>query len=67
MQRHRFKVGQMVNFHPNERNPPPTVNGYEVRRLLPSEDGQNQYQIKSVSEIAPRIAKERDLSPRRAT
>lgn len=64
MSNHLFKVGQIVDFHPNRRSLSPAIGGYEVLRLLPTEEGENQYQIKSKTESVQRIAKERDLSLR---
>lgn len=35
---------------------------YTIIKLLPPENGQNQYRIKGVSEVFERMAKETDLS-----
>ena len=62
MARHKFKVGQVVDFA-EPRLAMPTVRGrYEIVRLLPSDGSQFQYRIKAVGESLERMAKEGQLS-----
>jgi len=62
MARHKFKVGQVVDFA-QPRLAMPTVRGqYEIVRLLPSDGSQFQYRIKARGELFERIAKESQLS-----
>jgi hypothetical protein len=63
--KHKFKVGQRVDFMPNKIELVGSAREYEIMRLLPSEDGQLQYRIKTSSETFERVAKESQLSPRR--
>jgi hypothetical protein len=64
--RHKFKVGQLVDFSPGrgasgmETSP----RQFRVVRLLPAEEGQSQYRIKSVRGDFERVAKENQLSQR---
>jgi hypothetical protein len=60
--RHKFKVGQVVDFTA-PRLSLPTVGRYEIIRLLPSDGGQFQYRIKAVNEPFERMAKEGQLTP----
>jgi len=60
--RHKFKVGQVVDFA-EPRLAMPTVRGrYEIVCLLPSDGSQMQYRIKAVGESLERMAKEGQLS-----
>jgi hypothetical protein len=61
MARHKFKVGQVVDFAA-PRLSLPTVGRYEIMRLLPSDGDQFQYRIKAVGESFERMAKEGQLS-----
>lgn len=62
MARHKFKVGQVVEFAA-PRLSMRTIGGkYEVVRLLPWDGGEFQYRIKAVGESFERIAKESQLS-----
>ena len=57
MSGHKYKIGQLVNYHGRER-----ASGYQVTQLLPPEDGAFQYRIKNNNEPHERVAKERELS-----
>jgi len=59
---HRFKVGQRVNFRPARIELPASIRQYVIVRLLPSEEGQMLYRIKSPSENFERVAREDQLS-----
>lgn len=59
----KFKIGQMVNFHP-ARPSVPVSNEYKILRLLPREGREQEYRIKSVAELFERIARESELSRR---
>ena len=59
---HKFKVGQMVNYSPGRSSMLASSREYKIVRLLPPEDGQNQYRIKGIAETFERMAKESDLS-----
>jgi len=60
----KFKVGQLVEFHPVRASLPASSREYKILRLLPREGLEQEYRIKSVSEIFERIAKESELSRR---
>ncbi len=61
---HKYKLGQTVQFIPGRSSMSATSREYKVTRLLPPENGQNQYRIKGISETFERVAKESDLSRR---
>lgn len=62
MARHKFKVGEVVDFN-QRRLALPTVRGrYEIVRLLPSDGSQFQYRIKACGESFERMAQESQLS-----
>jgi hypothetical protein len=61
MAQHRFKVGQMVNYHGSHLGVPASSREYKIVRQLPIEAGDLQYRIKSPAEAFERVAKERDL------
>jgi hypothetical protein len=64
MSQHKFKVGQIVDYHANHRGLPASLKAYTITRQLPSDGTDLQYRIKSVGETFERIAKERDLGRR---
>jgi hypothetical protein len=64
MTRHKFKVGQVVNYSPNRMSMSASSRGYEIKRLLPREGVELLYRIKSPTETFERVAKEQDLSRR---
>jgi len=63
MARHRYKVGQAVDFSPGRWGPPASAREYKVLRLLPFEGGDLLYRIKSSAETFERVAKESELTP----
>ena len=64
MTRHKFKVGQMVDYNPNRMSLSASSRGYEVRRLLPREGIEFLYRIKSPIETFERVVREQELSQR---
>jgi hypothetical protein len=62
MARHRYKVGQSVDFSPGRLSPPASSREYKILRLLPVEHGNLLYRIKSTAETFERVAKESELS-----
>jgi hypothetical protein len=64
MSRHKYKVGQTVDYQPNRTGTSSGSPGYKILRLLPLEGGDLLYRIKSPSESFERVAKEQDLSRR---
>jgi len=64
MSRHKYKVGQAVDFSPGGRwGLPAASREYKILRLLPFEGDDLLYRIKSSAETFERIAKERELAP----
>ena len=59
--RHKYKVGQMVDFIPSRAAVPASVRAYKILRLLPQEGGEPLYRIKTIAEAFERIAKESEL------
>ena len=57
MSRHKFKVGQLVNFISRDG----ASGAYQVTQLLPPEGEVFQYRIKNVNEPHERIANESEL------
>jgi hypothetical protein len=66
MVRHKFKVGQVVDYSPNRMGLSASSRGYEIKRLLPREGVDLLYRIKSPTETFERVAKEQDLARRSA-
>jgi hypothetical protein len=67
MARHKFKVGQVVDYTPLRLGGQSASRQYEVVRLLPADSadsGELQYRVKSKSEMFERVAKESELSRR---
>ena len=62
MAAHKFKVGQSVRFTPGKMSPRAGGQAYTIMRVLPAEDGEYRYRIKSVYEPYERIARESELS-----
>ena len=62
MTRHKFKVGQVVDFAAPRLSMRTAGRQYEVVRLLPSDGDQYQYRIKAVGESFERMVKEGQLS-----
>jgi hypothetical protein len=63
MPRHRFKVGQAVDFTPGRWGLPASSREYKVLKLMPFEGGDLLYRIKSATETFERVAKESELTP----
>jgi hypothetical protein len=62
MTRHKFAVGQIVDFDRKLSQSPRSTGPYEVTRVLPSEDASSQtYCIKSKAEPFERSAKEYEI------
>ena len=57
MSGHKFKIGQLVNYHGPERAP----GVYQITQLLPPEGDTFQYRIKSRNEPHERVVKEKEL------
>jgi hypothetical protein len=64
MARHKFKLGQLVDFSPARSGVPTGGRQYEILRLLPVEAGEFLYRVKARGETYERIAKESELSRR---
>ena len=60
----KFKIGQLVDFRPVRASFPASSREYKILRLLPREGVEQEYRIKSVTEIFERIARESELSRR---
>jgi hypothetical protein len=56
-------VGQLVNYSAKV-GVPASSGGYTIMRLLPPEEGQFLYRIKSSGETFERVAREQDLRQR---
>ncbi len=61
---HKFKIGQLVYFHPKKSNSAAGAPSgpYQITRRLPAVDGEFQYAIKSAYEDHERIARESELT-----
>jgi hypothetical protein len=61
---HKFKIGQLVYFHPEGVGRVDAVPGpYQITRRLPAaEDGEFQYEIRSRFEDHGRVARESELT-----
>jgi hypothetical protein len=64
MARHKFKLGQLVDFAPARSGVPTGGRQYEILRLLSVEAGEFLYPVKARGETYERIAKESELSRR---
>lgn len=64
MARHKYKVGQLVDYNPSRLGMPASSRRYEILRQLPAEGTELLYRIKSPGETFERVAKETDLSRR---
>lgn len=58
----KFKVGQLVDFNPARAAVPASIREYKVLRVLPREQGEQQYRIKSIAEAFERVAKESEIT-----
>ena len=60
---HKFKIGTIVNYYPNDRMLSTARGTYTVTRLMPVFEGhQPEYRIKHFSEEFERVASENELS-----
>jgi len=59
---HQFYVGQTVYLRRSPSTQNAAAGAYEIRALLPEEDGRPRYRIKSLIEPHERIASEHELS-----
>jgi hypothetical protein len=59
----KYRIGQMVDFNPARPTLPASIREYKVLKLLPRDRGEQEYRIKSSTEVYERIAKESELSP----
>jgi hypothetical protein len=57
---HKFKIGQLVEYHSRER----ASGVYQVTQLLPPEGGTFQYRIRNANEPHERVVKEHELDSR---
>ncbi|HET9397078.1 MAG TPA: hypothetical protein VFO36_13605 [Nitrospiraceae bacterium] len=62
--KHRYKVGQLVDYSPGRAAMHASSAQYKIVQLLPVEHGAIQYRIKSASETFERVATESQLSRR---
>jgi hypothetical protein len=62
VQGHKFKVGQSVSFMLGSVGRGGATGIYKVTQLLPAEDDDFQYRIKSASEPHERVVKESQLN-----
>lgn len=59
---HKYKVGQSVRYNSSVARRFGSSASFKIVKLLPREDGHQQYRIKSPSESHERVAKESDLN-----
>ena len=62
MSNHRFKVGQTVSYSPIFTGGVDPDAVFKITYLLPAEDDEFQYRIRSASEPYERVAKESQLN-----
>ena len=64
MAEHKFKIGQIVHFHPKKLTfqVDAPSGPYQITRRLPATDGEFQYVIRSAYEDHERVAKESELT-----
>jgi hypothetical protein len=62
----KFQIGQLVDFNPARASVPASISAYKILRLMPRDRGafEQEYRIKSVTELFERVAKESELSSR---
>lgn len=61
MERHKFKVGQSVEFTASALHPKP-LGSFKIVKIMPSERGVLQYRIKSVMDGHERMVLESELA-----
>jgi hypothetical protein len=66
MSTHKFRIGQMVTYRPDQRGQDVSLGGaYMITARLPEgADGQFEYRIKNLNEQHERVAKEGELRGR---
>jgi hypothetical protein len=66
MSTHRFRIGQMVTYRPDQRGQDVSPGGvYMITARLPENaDGQFEYRIKNLNEQHERVVKEREVRGR---
>ena len=65
MSAHKFRIGQIVTYRPDQRGQDVPSGAYMITARLPeSADGQFEYRIKNLNEQLERVAKERELKGR---
>jgi hypothetical protein len=65
---HRFKIGQMVFFHPRSRNVDvPRGRPFQITQRLPVTDGEPQYRIRGTHFEHEVAASESELRPVQAS
>jgi hypothetical protein len=62
MTAHQFHVSQTVYVRPSAFTRKAAAGLYEIRAVLPEEDGRRRYRIKSLIEPYERVASEHELS-----
>ena len=60
----KYRIGDRVDFTSATVGRPGSGQGYTVIKILPVEQGEQQYRIKSSSEQHERVASESQLDPR---
>lgn len=58
---HKYALGETVHFTSPLFSRAAATGAYQVVRLLPADDGDCQYRIKSIGEAYERVAKESQL------
>ena len=64
MNRHKFAVGQMVDFLPGAGDTNVPRGKYKIQRLLPSETNDLQYRVKHAADGHERVVTESRLAAR---
>jgi len=66
MSAHKFRIGQIVTYRPDQRGQDASPSGVYIitARLSESADGQFEYRIKNLNAQHERVAKERELKGR---
>jgi len=59
---HQFHIGQTVYLRPSVSTRNAAAGMYEIRAVLPEEDGRHRYRIKSLIEPHERVVLEDELS-----
>jgi hypothetical protein len=62
MTTHRYKIGQLVSYAAARNDLAAGTHPYKIVRLLPFEDGEPLYRIKSTTSQSERVAKEFSLT-----